>query len=74
MKCPKCGNSKARYKRSRRNLWKGRSKLSTRQSQKAREDFRAKCDKCKFEFDASEYFDVKPLLLKKETGEERNEI
>lgn len=52
MKCPKCGGQ-ARYVTSRSKFW-GKSKKGIKQ----RTDFRAKCRKCGFEFDARDYYDV----------------
>lgn len=52
MKCPKCGSSNAKYVVSRKKFWKEKSAKGIKQ----REDFRAKCRKCGFEFDAREVY------------------
>jgi len=46
MKCPKCGREGAKYSKSRRRLWKGRSSVSKGANTDARTDFTAECKKC----------------------------
>jgi len=58
MKCPKCGGNaryevKAGYK-------------TTERKNTVRTNFKAKCIKCGFEFDARDYYNVVPHLLTKE--------
>lgn len=53
MKCPKCGED-ARYVVSRKRFWK--KEKSAKGGNKPRIDFRAKCTKCKFIFDAKEVY------------------
>ena len=53
MKCPKCGGN-ARYIVSRKRYWK--KEKSAKGGSKLRTDFRAKCIKCKFEFNAKEVY------------------
>jgi len=56
MKCPKCGSHKAKY-------------LEKKDKKKPRTNFKAKCGKCKFEFDAREYFEdfvVDSVIIKGE--------
>jgi len=52
MKCPKCGGQ-ARYVDSRKKYWK---KKSAKGGLKPRTDFKVKCVKCKFEFDAKKVY------------------
>lgn len=62
MKCPKCGDPNAGYVVSRSRFWKKKSAKGTKQ----REDFRAKCRKCGFEFDAREYYNVVSKVTEKQ--------
>jgi len=46
VKCPSCGYPGARYKVSRRRLWKGRSAKGSESSLESRKDFKAHCPRC----------------------------
>jgi len=45
MKCPNCGSHEAKF-------------LEKKKQNKPRESYKAKCKKCKKEFDARDYYDV----------------
>lgn len=67
MKCPKCGSSTARYVVSRSKFWKEKSAKGTKQ----REDFRAKCKKCGYEFNAKEVYGNSVVSQVKENQPEK---
>lgn len=61
MRCPKCGGT-AKYKVSRKKFWKDQK---SGKGTKPREDFTAKCLKCKFTFNALDYYDAKSEIKEK---------
>lgn len=68
MKCPKCGGT-AKYKVSRKKLWK---KEKSSKAKEPRKDFTAKCVKCGHEFDARKvYGDF--VVSKVEVKEEKHQ-
>ena len=72
MKCPKCGSSTAEYVVSRKKYWKEKSGSK---GTKQREDFRAKCKKCGYEFDAKEvYGDSVVSQVKEKQPEKKGQI
>lgn len=65
MKCPKC-SGEAKYKVSRKQFWKNKKSVKAKEP---REDFIAKCKKCKFIFDAKEVYGdlvVSEVVMKEE--------
>lgn len=62
MRCPKCGGT-ARYKVSRKKLWKNQKSAKAKEPRK---DFTVKCIKCGFIFNALDYYDVKSEIKEKE--------
>lgn len=65
MKCPKCSGT-AKYKVSRKNLWKSEKSVKAKEPRK---DFTAKCIKCGHEFDAREVYGdsvVSKVVVKEE--------
>jgi len=71
VKCPNCGSSTAGYVVSRKKFWKGKSSKGIKQ----REDFRAKCKKCGYEFDARKvYGDSVVSQVKMKEPEKKGQI
>ena len=65
MKCPQCGG-KAKYKVSRKQLWKSRKSAKAKEPRK---DFTARCLECKFTFNAKEVYGdsvVSSVMVKEE--------
>lgn len=50
MKCPLCGYPRASY-------------IQRKEKKKKREDYTAKCVKCRFEYDVRDFYDAEPVRI-----------